>query len=275
MIKDILAFADDSLVSNERFALPAHLARQQGARLSAVHILADTYAYVPMEIGPAAGEILQAQVEAEKRAAAKVGKQFREQCKSFGLDGSWFVANDWSAAVNLAGRFDLVVVGQSASGLPTLLSSIRPEDLVLGVGRPAIVVPKAGTFESCGKRVIIAWKATKEAGRAVHDALSLLTETSVVTIVEVADCDPAEAARRSGSEELRAHLSRHGIKATVDTVKGPDSVVCDVLLSKAKAVDADLVVMGAYGHSRFRELVLGGVTRGMLRDMSVPLFLSH
>lgn len=275
MIKDILAFVDDGLVSPARFALPAHLARQHNAHLSAVHMLAQPYVPIPVEIGPAAGDIVQAQFEAAKDAAASIGKQYRAQCDSYGLEGSWFVASDWSAGVNLAARFDLVVVGQSASGLPTLLASVRPEDIVLAVGRPALVVPRAGAFESCGKRAVIAWKPTKEAGRAVHDALPFLTDASVVTIVEVADCDPAQAARLSGSEDLRIRLGRHGIKATVETVNASDSSVCDVLLSKAAALDADVVVMGAYGHSRFRELILGGVTRAMLQESPVPLLLSH
>jgi nucleotide-binding universal stress UspA family protein len=275
MLRDILAFADESLISEARFSLPAALSRHHGARISAVHILENAYAYIPLDAGPGAGEIMKAQYEAAEQAAAAVETRYRAQCSAHGLEGEWHVANDWWGALALAGRHDLVIAGQSASGLPTLLSIIRPEDIALGVGRPTLVVPAKGRFEAVGKRVVIAWKPTKEAGRAVHDALPLLSQNASVTIIEVSDEDPAQAAKRSGSEDLRRHLARHGFKAVVETVKGSDSSVCATLLSRADKLKADLVVMGAYGHTRLRELILGGVTRSMLQNMTIPVLMSH
>jgi nucleotide-binding universal stress UspA family protein len=274
MVKDILAFADDSLVSEPRFALLATLARRFEARLSAVHILPNAYAYVPMDAGPAVVEIIQTQQEADRKAASSIEAHYRNRCMASGLEGEWHLVNDWYDGVAFAGRHDLVVTGQSTTGLP-VVSTVRPEDVALAVGRPTLVIPAKGRFESSGERVIIAWKPTKEAGRAVHDALPLISENAVVTIVEVSDGDPTDAARRSGSDDLRRHLARHGIKATVETVKGADSAAGEIILSRATALKADLIVMGAYGHSRLRELILGGVTRTVLRDMTIPVLMSH
>jgi nucleotide-binding universal stress UspA family protein len=128
-----------------------------------------------------------------------------------------------------------------------------------------LVIPATGRFERCGERVIIAWKPTKEAARAVHDALPLISANAAVTIVEVGDEEASLLVRRSGSDALRQHLARHGIKAVVETLKGPEYAVGERILERASAHRADLVVMGAYGHSRFRELILGGVTRSMLQ----------
>jgi nucleotide-binding universal stress UspA family protein len=275
MIRDILAFADESLLSDSRFALPAGLARRYGANLSAVHILVDAIGYIPVEVGPGAGEIVRAQVEAAREAASGVEKKYRAQRSAHAFEGEWHLAKDWWDAVAMAGRHDLIIAGQSASGLPTLLSNVRPEDVAIAVGRPTLVVPATGRFESCGERVIIGWKPTKEAARAIHDALPLISANAAVQIVEVSDEEPSLAARRSGSDALRQHLARHGIKATVETLKGSDSTVCDKILERASAHKADLIVMGAYGHSRLREMILGGVTRTMLQRMTTPVLFSH
>jgi nucleotide-binding universal stress UspA family protein len=275
MIRDILAFADERFLSDPRFALPAGLARRYGAKLSAVHILVDAVGYIPVEVGPAAGEIVRAQMEAAREAASAVEAKYRAQCSAHGFEGEWHLAKDWWDAVALAGRHDLIVAGQSTSGLPILLSDVRPEDVAIAVGRPTLVIPATGRFESCGERVIIAWKPTKEAARAVHDALPLINANAAVTIVEVGDEEASLLARRSGSDSLRHHLARHGIKAVVETLKGPEYAVCERILERASAHRADLIVMGAYGHSRLREMVLGGVTRTMLQRMTIPVLFSH
>jgi nucleotide-binding universal stress UspA family protein len=136
-------------------------------------------------------------------------------------------------------------------------------------------VPYAGRFATAGQRVLIAWDAGREAARAVSDALPLLKRADTV---EVAVFDPERGRREHGEQpgaDVALYLTRHGVKVSVARQSGANFVVGAQILSRAADTGADLVVMGAYGHSRVRELVLGGVTRIMLESMTVPVLMSH
>jgi len=148
-----------------------------------------------------------------------------------------------------------------------------PEELALGVGRPVLVVPRYGTFETVGQRVLIAWNGSREATRAVNDAIPILKMATKVTVLSV---DPeGEPDRRLPGADLALHLARHGIAAEAESTQALDIGVGDVLLSRAADLGADLIVMGAYGHSRLREMMLGGATRHLLQHMTVPVLMSH
>jgi len=145
--------------------------------------------------------------------------------------------------------------------------------LALGVGRPVLIVPRYGTFETVGERVLVAWNGSREATRAVHDALPLLKLASSVTVLSI---DPEhDTGDRIPGADIALHLARHGVAAEGMSTVGLDISVGDLLLSRAADLGADLIVMGAYGHSRVRELVLGGATRHILQHMTVPVLMSH
>jgi nucleotide-binding universal stress UspA family protein len=169
---------------------------------------------------------------------------------------------------------DLTVVGQGIDlkDAPHDLAFL-PEELALGVGRPVLVVPRYGTFETFGERVLIAWNGSREATRAVHDALPLLTRATKVTVLSI-DPEPDSGARVP-SADITLHLARHGVSAEADSTVALDMAVGDMLLSRAADLGANLLVMGAYGHSRVREMVLGGATRHILQHMTVPVLMSH
>jgi nucleotide-binding universal stress UspA family protein len=135
--------------------------------------------------------------------------------------------------------------------------------------------PYAGDFPTVGKRVLIAWDAGREAARAASDALPLLRRADAV---EVAVFDPQRARRNHGAQpgaDIALFLARHGVKVSVHTQSGAGYDVGAQILSRAADTSADLIVMGAYGHARVRELVLGGVTRTVLEAMTVPVLMSH
>lgn len=151
----------------------------------------------------------------------------------------------------------------------------RPEQVTLASGRPILIVPYAGNFPSVGQRVLIGWNATREAARAVNDAMPLLTGAEIVTVLTI---DPREGPRAHGElpgADISLHLARHGVKAEIERTVSADLPVGEVLLSRAADLGADLLVMGAYGHSRARELLLGGATHTLLRSMTVPVLMSH
>jgi nucleotide-binding universal stress UspA family protein len=177
--------------------------------------------------------------------------------------------------MRLSARYaDLVVAGQPEADDEGDLRGLADE-LVFSAGRPVLFVPYAGRFPALGKRVLVAWDAGREAARAVTDALPLLQRAEAV---EVCAFDPEKRARKHGEQpgaDVGLYLARHGVKVTVARQSGAGYDVGAQILSRAADVGADLVVMGAYGHARVREMVLGGATRTLLEAMTVPVLMSH
>jgi nucleotide-binding universal stress UspA family protein len=133
------------------------------------------------------------------------------------------------------------------------------------------VIPYIGAPQNLGKKILVAWNASREASRAVADAMPMLEAADSVEVFAV---EPNGMGDAPGAD-IAAHLARHGINATANKTTGLDIDVGDVLLNQAADSGADLIVMGGYGHSRMRELVLGGATRHILEHMTVPVLLSH
>jgi nucleotide-binding universal stress UspA family protein len=141
-------------------------------------------------------------------------------------------------------------------------------------GRPVVVLPEEGDLLSIGREITIAWKSSKEATRAVFDALPLLRKSRNVRLVTVLE-DGIENTDLALRAELLASLSRHGVEVEIESIPLMGISVGDALLDYAKSRNQDMLVMGLYGHSRFREFFLGGASRDVLGHVSVPVFLSH
>jgi nucleotide-binding universal stress UspA family protein len=149
------------------------------------------------------------------------------------------------------------------------------EAVLFDSGRPVLAIPFAGKFTTIGKRVLVGWNASREASRAVHDALPLLAKAESTTVFLA---NPKRGLGAHGDEpgaDIARHLARHGLKVDVAKAAADDVSDSTLLLNHASDMGADLLVMGAYGHSRLREFILGGVTRSLLREMTVPVLLSH
>jgi nucleotide-binding universal stress UspA family protein len=137
------------------------------------------------------------------------------------------------------------------------------------------VVPHVGTNKPPGKVVMLCWNASRESARAASDALPFLKTASEVIVLVV---DPQVSPEGHGAEpgaDVATWLARHGIKVTVQRDVAADADVGNVILSRAADHGVDLIVMGVYGHSRLREMVLGGVSRTLLSSMTVPVLMSH
>ena len=186
-------------------------------------------------------------------------------------------ARDALDAVRLSARYaDLVIAGQHEFGDDGSASGVAPDfadELVLSAGRPVLLVPYAGKFERIGRRVLVAWSASREAARALTDALPLLKRAENVEVVAFQP-HKADHGEQPGAD-IGLFLARHGVKVTASEQHGGEVDVGAQILSRAADVAADLIVMGAYGHARVRELVLGGATRTLLEAMTVPVLMSH
>lgn len=167
---------------------------------------------------------------------------------------------------------DLAIVGPpSHSGLP---EGWAAEAMLFKTGAPFLIVPENWKPHAVGERIAVGWNASREARRAITDALPLLTAARSVHVVVV----DGESNRRHGEEpgaDIALYLSRHGVPVTVDAVASKGLSVAAALLRRATLVNADLIVMGAYSHSRVGEFIFGGVTRDLLRDSPLPLLIAH
>jgi nucleotide-binding universal stress UspA family protein len=272
-LKDLLVVVDNDPACAERLGITRRLAEAHGAHLTGLHVMPYPVA-IYTEI-PIPAEVERMQRLDIERAAARAEALFQERMRGTTAGTEWRVVE---GSVNMvtavqARYADLTVLpqGLDLGGASGSLSWL-PGDLVLTVGRPVLVVPRYGTFPKVGSNVLVAWNGSREATRAVHDALPLLQAAEKVTVFSI---DPEDPDRRVPGGDIALHLARHGVKVEISTCSGTDIAVGDLLLSYAADRGIDLIVMGAYGHSRMRELVLGGATRNLLQHMTVPVFMSH
>lgn len=170
---------------------------------------------------------------------------------------------------------DLVMASQRQRGVDFASMLDVPERLAIEGGRPVLVVPHSGRFATFGKRVTVAWNGRREAARAVFDALPLLQAADTVRILWVNPQNEWHASGDLPTAEIAASLARHGVKCEAGTAVARELNVGDTLLSGLTDDGSDLLVMGAYGHSRLREFVFGGATQHILDHMTVPVLMSH
>lgn len=260
-------------------AVSIDLAARFDARLIAIYV-------IPPSDGPryAGGLTLESVIrEAHARALAQaelVRREFEARAATRNVRLEWRCTRGepTTAAILHARYSDLCIMEQEAA--PDMPPTLRllPEDVVLGAGRPVIIVPHQSRGVTVGSRVLVAWNGSREATRAVNDALPLLRAAEAVAVLairpESAPLDPMLHGEEPGAD-IALYLARHGVAPEVLVSCGPAAEsdgAC--LFREASRWAADLVVMGAFGHSRLRERIFGGVTRYALDHAHVPVMFS-
>jgi nucleotide-binding universal stress UspA family protein len=223
------------------------------------------------------GPIYKAYEEGAKADLATSRLAFDKALKGKHLPTEWRVVDDYpEEALTIAARYaDLLVIGQSTPDNDVVTPADLPESVALATGRPVLVVPHIGAEKPPGKKVMLCWNASRESARAASDALPFLKAADEVVVLVI---DPKTSTNGHGAEpgaDVATWLARHGVKVTVQRDSAVDSDVGNVILSRAADLDVDLIVMGVYGHSRMRELVMGGASRTLLATMTVPVLMSH
>jgi len=275
--KTILVHCDASPKLSQRLGVAVELAQHHGAHL------VGTYIHAPFDIptffdGAMPTEDLFASYEAAAKAdEAAASAAFAKAIKGTHVSNEWRVARGYiENELTVQARYaDLLVLGQADPESETQTPGDLPETVAIATGRPTLVVPHIGTFARPGKSVMLCWNASRESARAASDALPFLKEADNVMVLVV---DPKSSGEGHGAEpgaDVAAWLARHGVKVTVQRDVAADSDVGGVVLSRAADHAVDLIVMGLYGHSRLREMVLGGASRTLLSSMTVPVFMAH
>jgi nucleotide-binding universal stress UspA family protein len=214
-----------------------------------------------------------------REEAAKSAAAFDDACRAAGLPSFEAVVDEADRVASLvhhAHCSDLCIVSQAGIDAPDRRRQQRDlEQMVLGCARPMLILPDAGEFEQIGSKAMIAWDDSREAARAVSDALPLLRIADSVEVVNWNE-SPAddESTRSKRLEALQRWLMWQGVSAEVKT-ETSEIPIAEAMLSRAADGQTDLLVMGAYGHSRWTERILGGATRGILASMTVPIVMSH
>jgi len=277
---DLLVVLDPEPAARGRIELAAALAERFSAHLIGLYPV--PVPQVPQHLGyydPTLLDPFFAELRKKARAAAAAEREIFDRATVLRqLSADWReIPEGPDADPALHARYaDLAILGQlDPDRVETELLRPRPERVALSSGRPVLVVPYAGKFADFGRRVVVAWNATREAARAVGDALPLLVSAELVTVLTI---DAQEGSGDHGElpgADIALHLARHGVKVRIERTASAGLPVGEVLLSRLADFGADLLVMGAYGHSRAREVLLGGATRSVLRSMTVPVLMSH
>lgn len=276
--RSLLVLLDHEGACAARSKLAMRLARERDCHLvglaptGLIDLPAATQAAAPLaEYATLAWDALRDQAE-------DAAQRFRDECQRAGLKSYEAVIDEADKAPSLvrhAHCSDLVVLTQARRDPQDKATQVLVEEVVLYSARPTLVLPHTGRFDGAGSKVLVAWDDSREAARALNDALPILLQAQQVQLVYWKKTDvPEDETLRPRLDAVSRWLMWHGVASEV-SIESSDRRLADAMLSRASGMGADLIVMGAYGHARWAERVLGGATRDMLATSTLPLLMSH
>ncbi len=277
--KDLLVIVCEAEADEPALALGEALARQCNAHLAAAFLTPlpdEPLAYEPTVVAGVWAELLsraRKDAEAERKKVEARLKQSERDCE---LRSAEALSRDLGRVAAVHARYaDVAILTRPSEGAGAELREEIVEGVLFHSGRPALIAPPGWKGKEIGKRVVVAWDASREATRALAEAKSILATAEQVTVLTV-DAKPKMFGHGDQpGANIAAHLSRRGLPAEVRNVDSMGRTASLAILEEAKTLQADLVVMGGYAHSRLRELVFGGATRELLRAATVPLLMAH
>jgi nucleotide-binding universal stress UspA family protein len=269
-ISNIMVSVDLGTAAADRVRLAADIAERCEATLTGI-AARPLVTMIPVDSPNASERIFEIEEARAKEELAEARTLFEREAGDR-VKAAWrgALAEPLSYLVEQARAADLVVVGRHgpSDGDPGLMA-VAAGPLLMEMGRPVLVAPP-GLERLSAKRVVIAWKDTREARRAVHDALPFLVRAQQVHVAVV-----GADARHEGAADIAAYLASHGVSVATHLLREPEIGTADEILRFARREDADLIFMGAYGHSRLREWIFGGATRDMLQGTYLCCLMSH
>jgi nucleotide-binding universal stress UspA family protein len=272
LIRDLSVYVDNDAAARARIELAMAVAERHEAHLTALYVRRPIYSpryigtYIPADVV----EQLERVADAEEREAREL---FQSVLAKSNVVTHWQASADSPArALSAAGRAtDLLVLRAEGADDAKVHRYYHSSEVVLNIGRPVLIAPCSRDCKAPDKHAVIAWDGSRESARAVHDALPLLMITERVSVVTIGEPAYGEVL----PPDLTQHLARHELHADWQRATDAGVDTGEALLTFAEQAGADLIVAGAYGRSRFRELVLGGVTQYLLQHTSIPVLMSH
>lgn len=275
--KSILLNASGARGGSQALEMALDLTKLFGAHLSGLYTYASAYYIYEFSHG-AVSATLEGRERDARLAAERAVNGFQTLARRAGVTDSEWVCVGGDPLQALARRShgaDLLVTPPGSNLAPAAPASLDlPAGLALACGCPVLLVPDVSTSSRMPQRILIAYNARREAMRAVRDALPLLARARAIEILTIREGTDETDAEEPG-QAAQTLLSRHGIASRLSPSNGTTGDVTEAILSRADEFGADLVCMGAYGHSRLREVALGGVTWHMLREATLPVLMSH
>lgn len=252
---------------------------RSAAHLIGLYVIPGQLTYPGMPTG-VMSDIIDSQQKRHRENARKIQNAFEKATAVDGVTTEWRI--DESLIPSIADRIvehgrtaDLIVLAQAEDADLTFDEQNITEIVLMKSGRPVLIVPHGRRLHAVGKTVLLAWNNTKESARATFDALPVLKTAKSVNVLFVNPPQDNESDDTLAGTEIAASLVRHGVKAEVILDVAAHTGVGQKLLDRAADTGCDLIVMGGYGHSRFREFILGGATRYILEHLAVPVLISH
>jgi nucleotide-binding universal stress UspA family protein len=277
--KDILAIVAEAEADEPALALAEAVANAFGAHLCAAFLTPlpdEPLAYEPTVVAGVWAELLgraRSDAEAERKKVAQRLQSIGRPCDLINAEA---LSRDLGRVAAVHARYaDLAVMTRPVEGVGGDLREELIEGVLFHSGRPALIAPPGWKGGAIGKRIALAWDASREATRALSEADELFDRAEQVMVITV-DAKPKMFGHGdSPGANIAAHLSRRGAKAEVRNVDSMGRAASLAILEEAEKLGADIVVMGGYAHSRLRELVFGGATRDLLRMSTLPLLMAH
>jgi len=277
--RTILVHLESKEQSANLLAGAVALAQQHNAHLIGMYVVPMPQAYVTADL-PMPAELVQKHMIHHQELSEAMKAEFEESTSAASFISEWREVDADTMTIadtltEIARTVDLLIMSQKESEIGDYALHDLPEAVILACGRPVIVMPKSDTLPNAISDVFVAWDGGVQATRAVFDALPILREADNVRVHRINIKGNDRHKILNTTSELVNTLSRHGANVTLSDSNARASQIGDEIVESVKETGSDLLVMGAYGHTRFREILFGGVTRKVLHVMSVPVLMAH
>lgn len=277
--KTILMHCNDRRAIRSLLAPAVYLAEKFQAHLTGLSVVPPVHV-VAAGVPGGVPVVLDEHCKIYRKDNPAMRQAFEEALQGRGFVGQWLEeeAGAYSVADAVLRRSraaDLVVASQADPDWPNSDQLDIADRLAVESGRPVLIVPRTGAFAPLGTRVVVAWNATREAARAVFDAMPILQQAEFVKVVWVNPQSEDDGIDALPAIDICETLSRHGVRCEAMDEMKPRAGVGPTLLGCIADAKADLLVMGCYGHARLREFVFGGASRHVLENMTTPVLMSH
>jgi nucleotide-binding universal stress UspA family protein len=285
-LKDLLVYADQNEGARFRLCLAADLAYRHNSRLTVLFVREFNQAQLDLrkkaELGLVSGDDLDRLDQHIQSSIDEAADRLRSAAQALGsehhLEVEWRCVDGpaWVSAPQHARYADLCIVGPNKVDDGRSIGSALSQKLLFVTGRPVVFVPSFGSFETLGRHIVVGWNESHAATRAVSDALPLIERAERTTVITIDSADFVDRDEARAADKLVQHLRRHNRSVGAVKLKDvPARSIADALQGEARTLGADLIVTGAYGHSKLWEDLVGGVTHDLLIRMNLPLFMSH